>query len=373
MSVSESVVKVEKANKRLLSLDAYRGLTMFFLVAGGAGVFRALRDPLFADSFLGPLLVQFSHHEWNGLYFWDLIQPFFMFIVGVAMPFAFAKRITRGDTSLQRFKHVLYRSFMLFFLGVFIHSFSAGKPAWELWNVLTQLSFTYLVAYLMMNKGTRTQIIFTVGLLVATELFYRFWAVPGFDQPFVKDHNFGSWMDMLLMGKINNGGGWVAINAIPTTAHTIWGVLCGKLLMSDRTDRNKLIRLLSFGLGMVILGYAMDPITPIIKRICTSSFVIVSGGWAILALALFYWIVDVKKKVAWATFAMIVGMNSIFIYMVANTIGGDTVKKSIAIFTYGFLSWLGDPVVNLLTALLTLGGYWYLCYWLYQKKIFIKI
>jgi len=373
MDLAESIVEVEKKNKRLLSLDAYRGLTMFLLVAGGAGVFRALQDPFFADSFLGPLLVQFTHHEWNGLYFWDLIQPFFMFIVGVAMPFAFAKRIARGDSSIQRFKHVAYRASMLFFLGVFLHSFGAGRPVWELWNVLTQLSFTYLVAYLMMNRGTRTQIAFTIGLLVLTEVLYRTWGVPGFDQPFVKDHNFGSWMDLVLMGKLNDGGGWVAINCVPTTAHTMWGVLCGKLLMSERSSKDKLIRMTAIGLGMVILGYAMDPITPIIKRICTSSFVIVSGGWAILALALFYWIVDVKKKIGWASFAMIVGMNSIIIYMVANTFGRDSVRKSIAIFTEGFLSWMGDPVVNLLTAILTLGGYWYLCYWLYKKRAFIKI
>jgi predicted acyltransferase len=143
--------------------------------------------------------------------------------------------------------------------------------------------------------------------------------------------------------------------------------------MSKRTDRDKIIRMAAFGLGMVILGYAMDPVTPIIKRICTSSFVIVSGGWAILALALFYWVVDVKKKVSWASFAMIVGMNSIFIYMVANTIGGDTINKTAAIFTTGFLSWAAPPVVKLLSALLSLAGYWYLCYWLYKKRIFIKI
>ena len=368
-----SVAEIEKSSRRLLSLDAYRGLTMFLLVASGAGVFRALRDPFYSDSFLGPLLIQFTHHQWNGLYFWDLVQPFFMFIVGVAMPFAFLKRMERGDSSSQRIKHVLYRSFMLLFLGVFLHSFGANQPVWELWNVLTQLAFTYLVAYLMMNKGTKTQIGFTISLLILTEIFYRLWNIPGFDQSFVMDHNFGSWMDMVLMGKINNGGGWVAINCVPTTAHTMWGVLCGKLLMSKRTDKKKIIRMVAIGLGMIILGYAMNPITPIIKRICTSSFVIVSGGWAILALAFFYWVVDVKKKVAWASFAMIVGMNSILIYMVANTIGGDTIKKTVALFTLGFLSWMGMPIVNLLTALLTLGGYWYLCYWLYKKRVFIKI
>ena len=368
-----SVAEVERSSGRLLSLDAYRGLTMFLLVAAGAGVFRALRDPFYSDSFLGPLLIQFTHHEWNGLYFWDLVQPFFMFIVGVAMPFAFMKRLERGDSRSQRIKHVFYRSFMLFFLGVFLHSFGSDRPVWELWNVLTQLSITYLLAYLLMNKGTKSQIGITIGLLVLTEMFYRLWGIPGFDQPFVKDHNFGSWMDMVLMGKLNGGGGWVAINCVPTAAHTIWGVLCGKLLMGKKSDKEKIIRMVSFGLGMVVLGYAMNPITPIIKRICTSSFVIVSGGWAILALALFYWIVDVKKKVAWASFALIVGMNSIFIYMVANTIGRDTVKKTVVIFTTGLLTWMSPPVVGLLTALLTLGGYWYLCYWLYKKRIFIKI
>lgn len=358
---------------RLVSLDAFRGLTMFLLVAEGAGLYAALQHPGFDGTIFGKLAVQFTHHPWNGLRFWDLVQPYFMFIVGVAMPFAIAKRRERGDKELDIFQHVLFRSFMLLLLGVLLHCAYSNKLVWELWNVLAQLSFTYLIAYLIMGKSPKTQIVFTLVLLVLTETLYRVWWVPGFDQPFVKDHNFGSYMDMVLMGKLNAGGGWVAVNCVPTAAHTIWGVLAGMVLRSNRAALDKIKYLAIPGLIMVVAGYALDPITPIIKRICTSSFVIVSGGWCLLTLALFYWLIDVKGIRRWAKFAIIVGTNSIFIYLFSNTIGPRWLNGFVSIFTEGFLSWTGAAVVALLTALVSLAIHWYLCYWLFKHKILIKI
>ena len=346
---------------------------MFLLVAEGAGLYHALQHPEFSGTILGTLAVQFTHHPWNGLRFWDLVQPFFMFIVGVAMPFALSKRRERGDRELEIFKHVIIRSFMLLLFGVLLHCAYSNRLVWELWNVLAQLSFTYLVAYLIMRKAPKTQILFTLALLVLTETLYRIWWVPGFDQPFVKDHNFGSYMDMVLMGKLNAGGGWVAINCIPTAAHTIWGVLAGMVLRSNRAALQKIKLLVIPGLIMVVAGYALDPITPIIKRICTSSFVIVSGGWCLLTLALFFWLIDVKGIGRWARFAIIVGMNSIFIYLFSNTIGPSWLNGFVAIFTEGFFSWTGAGFVALLTALASLAVHWYLCYWLYKRKILIKI
>ena len=356
---------------RLISLDAFRGLTMFLLVAEGAGLYHALLQPEFG--FIKPLVTQFTHHPWNGLHFWDLVQPYFMFIVGVAMPFAFAKRHAKKESEGKIFTHVLIRSATLFLFGVILYCGHANRLVWELWNVLTQLSFTYLLAYLIMKRSAKTQIAISFGLILLTEILYRTWAVPGFDQPFVIDHNFGSWMDMVLMGKLNNGGGWVAINCIPTAAHTIWGVVAGQLLRSNRTNIQKFKMLALYGLIGIVAGYAMDPITPIIKRICTSSFVIVSGGWCLLTLALFFYLIDMKGLRKWVNFAVIVGMNSIFIYIFSNTIGPRWLNGFLNIYTEGFLSWMGQPVVQLLTAVVSLAVQWYLCYWLYKRKILIKI
>ena len=175
--------------------------------------------------------------------------------------------------------------------------------------MLAQLSFTYLVAFLMMRKSTRVQIGFTFLLLIVTELLYRLWPVAGFNQPFVPDHGFGAWVDLAIMHKLSDGH-WVAFNAVPTTAHTMWGVLAGQVLKSSRTSLQKIRILAIAGAIGVVTGYALNPVTPIIKRICTSSFVIVSGGWCLLALALCYWLIDVKGYKKWSTFFNIVGMNS---------------------------------------------------------------
>ena len=357
---------------RLLSLDAFRGITMFLLIAEGAGVYHALQDLSPGSAFLSSLIAQFTHHPWNGLRFWDLVQPFFMFIVGVAMPFAFTKRWKRGESWMESFQHVLYRSVLLLLLGVGLHCIYSGELVWELWNVLAQLSFTYLVAFLMMRRSTWSQLGFTFALLLFTELAYRLWAVPGYSQPFTPDHNFGSYMDMVLMDKLS-GGHWVAFNAIQTTAHTMWGVLAGQLIRSDRPSARRIGLLALAGLVGAVVGDGLDPVTPIIKRICTSSFVIVTGGWCLLALAFLYWLIEVKRIRKWSFFFVLVGMNPLFIYLFSQTVARQWLVETVAIFTTGFLGWMGGAALGIVTALVVLGIEWYLCYWLYKRKIFIKL
>ncbi|MBN1291097.1 MAG: DUF5009 domain-containing protein [Candidatus Latescibacteria bacterium] len=356
----------ELLQARLVSLDAFRGFTMILLVSGGFGI-RYLTD----YPGMGFIARQLTHHQWNGLYFWDLIQPFFMFIVGVAMPFSFAKRWERGETWNQTLLHVVRRSVTLFFLGVILHCSYSDKLVWELWNVLTQLSFTYLIAFLFMRKSIRTQIIISLAILLANYLMYRFIPLPGVTDPWMKDHNLGAFMDKILMGKINPGGGWVTINFIGSTAHTMWGVVAGLVLKSSREEKEKIKLLVIGGIIGVVLGLALDPITPIIKRICTSSFIIISGGFSLLALALFYWIVDVKGYKKWTWFLVVVGMNPIFIYMFSNLLG-SWLRNFVGIFTMPFLGPLGEPG-NFIHQNLVLLVYWYLAYWLYKRKIVIRV
>ena len=362
---------------RLLSLDFYRGFTMFLLIAEGAGLWYAISASYFDGSMIGAISTQFHHHPWNGLRFWDLVQPFFMFIVGVAMPISFGKRWARGDSWNKTFKHALYRSFMLLLLGIMIQCAYSGRIVFQLWNVLAQLSFTYLVAFLIMRKSWKFQISFSIGLLLLTELLYRFWWVDGFNQPFTPDKNFGAWMDLLLMGQLS-GGHWVAINALPTAAHTIWGVIAGQLLISNKYEvSEKLKQLLIYGAGLAVLGYLMDPfITPIIKRIATTSFTIVSGGWCLLVLAASFYIFDVKKSsIKTGRFFAIVGMNPLFIYLFSEFGVVDWLYDFVEIFTTDILGIVAMPEawIHVITASVVLGLMWYITYFLYKRKIFISI
>jgi hypothetical protein len=177
-----------------MSLDFFRGFTMFLLIAESTDIYDFLVAPELNGTLISAIGTQFHHHPWNGLRFWDLIQPFFMFIVGVAMPFSIGRRWEQGDSWATTFRHALQRSFLLLLFGWGLYCIGPGKLTFELWNVLAQLSFTYLVAFLMMRKSSATQIVFTSGLLVITELAYRLWSVPGFNEAFVPDRNFGSYV-----------------------------------------------------------------------------------------------------------------------------------------------------------------------------------
>ncbi len=351
---------------RLVSLDAFRGFTMILLISSGFGF------PYLIDyQFLGFFARQLTHHPWHGMYFWDLVQPFFMFIVGVAMPFSFLKRWERGDTWNQTFLHVIKRSVILFLLGVILHCAHAHKLVWELWNVLTQLAFTYLIAFLFLRKPVKTQIIISFAILLFNYLIYKFIQIPGFSESWVKDKNLGSFMDMVLLGKLNAGGGWVTINFIGSSVHTMWGVIAGLIIKSDREEIQKVKLLVIGGIAGVVLGLAIDPVTPIIKRICTSSFIIHSGGWCFLTLAFFYWIIDIKGYKRWTLFMIVVGTNPIFIYMFQQLLGGWT-NNFIGIFTMPVLEHLG-VAGKILQKNIVLLFLWYMTYWLYKRKIFIKI
>ena len=166
------------------------------------------------------------------------------------------------------------------------------------------------------------------------------------------------------------------INAIPTAAHTIWGAICGNLLLSAKPASGKIKTIALAGLAGLVIGYGLDlaGITPIIKRISTVSFVLASGGWALVALAFFYWWVDVKNRRKGIFPFLIVGMNSIFIYLFAEMLG-RWMNKTVGIFTGGAFSWMGfgEHGLFLIASLGALAAMWGLCYFLYRKGIFFRI
>src|SRR6202035_4042936 len=272
---------------RLSSLDFLRGLTMVFLTLESTLLFEHLVRVV-KGTWAADILNQFFHHPWHGLHFWDLVQPVFMFVAGVALAFSMKKQ-RQSHSWGQSFIKILKRCGLLFFWGVLDYAVRKSGLSFELWDVLTQLSFTTLVAFLIMDWPVTIQLCVSVLCLLIPEFLYRYSHISGFDQPFVDQHNFGNYIDLILMNKTNSGG-WVAINCISTSAHTIWGVLAGKLLLSDKTNSQKMKYLLVSSLILLLIGFGLDwsNITPIIKRIATSSFVLVSGGYCVLFLATCY-------------------------------------------------------------------------------------
>jgi predicted acyltransferase len=362
----------QPAAQRLLSLDFLRGLIMVLLAMGSTGVYNYLIDNTKGEAF-NAFIMQFEHHPWNGLRFWDLVQPAFMFMAGTAMAFSLHKQWSNGVSWNQSFKKILKRCFWLFFWGVLDYAVRPRGLSFELWDILTQLSFTTLVAFLIFRWSNVAQILVCIGLLLLTEILYRYTNIPGFDQPFTNQHNFGNYMDTVLMNKINSDG-WVAINCIPTAVHTIAGALAGKLLLSDK---KKIQPLLLWGLGCLIVGFGLDyaGITPIIKRIATSSFTIASLGWCLWFLAISYWWIDIKGHRSHLKFFAIVGMNSIFIYLFFEIVGDRWFNGYISAISNGVMDWfhMDDMPKFIIASICIFSLEWLLCYFLYRKKIFFKL
>lgn len=358
---------------RLLSLDFMRGFIMVLLALESTGLYEHLFDAT-KGSFLNGFFLEFFHHPWNGLRFWDLIQPGFMFMAGVSMAYSLQKQKQQGFTWNASFEKTLKRCGWLFFWGVLDYAVRKNGLSFELWDVLTQLSFTTLVAFLIFEWSATAQIIFCVGLLLLTEILYRFTNVPGFDQPFVDQHNFGNFMDTILMNKINHDG-WVAINCIPTAVHTISGVLVGKSFLSDKKDKIKSI--IFWAIVCLVVGFGLDfaGITPIIKRIATSAFTLASLGYCLIGLAFCYWWIDMRNHKKYLEFFIVVGMNSLFIYLFFEIVGSRWFNDYIIAIATGLLQIVHTPEMlsNIIASLCIFALEWGLCYFLYRKKIFFKL
>lgn len=374
LSLNFNLCLPSMSNNRLLSLDFLRGLIMILLASEAAGLYEHLQEASTVGGFIHAALNQFFHHPWHGLRFWDLIQPGFMYLAGVALAYSLNQQSKNGYTWNQSFLKTLRRSACLFFWGVLDYAVRPHGLSFELWDVLTQLSFTTLVAFLIFRWPPVWQMVTCVGLLLLTEVLYRFTHVPGFDQPFTDQQNFGNYMDLVMMNKINKGG-WVAINCIPTAVHTIAGSLTGIWLIKYQGQALK--SLLTWALIALVSGYALDlaGITPIIKRIATTSFTLASLGWCMLAMVVVYWWIDIRDHKKGLKFFTIVGMNSIFIYLFFEIVGSRWFNGYITAISGGVLLWFNTPqaLSAIISSLCIFSLYWGLCYFLYKKGIFFKV
>lgn len=359
---------------RLLSLDALRGLDMLVLV-GIARIFKAL--PKLSDNvFFHSLAGQFEHTEWHGFHTYDFIFPLFIFIVGASIPFAIYKRRQDGFSDKRLYHHIIRRSILLFILGLVYNGslLDFDFKNFTFTGVLQRISIAYFFsAILVMNSGYRKQAIIAGSLLVLYWLLMILVPVPGYGAGVLTpEGNLHAYIDQLLLpGKLNNGfydeDG--LLQQISSIAVCLSGVLAGHWLRSNQPQKRKVLGLLIAGTACILTGLVWNFSFPIIFRLWSSSFAMLVIGLSSTLLALFYWIIDVRGYKKWAFPFVVAGLNSITIYLAAGLFDFGIIVR---IFVHGFIDYLG-PLKPVFLALCILAVEWLFLYFLYKKKIFLKV
>jgi predicted acyltransferase len=368
-------------SSRLMSLDLFRGATIAgMILVNNAGDEASSYWPL-------------KHAQWNGWTPTDLVFPFFLFIVGVAMPFSFSARLKRGESKRELLRHVLWRGMVLFALGMFLNFPDQYHLAsWRVYGVLQRIAVCYVIsAILALWTDWRGWIVTIAGCLAGYWLLMRFVPVPGFGVPthniplLDPDRNLAAWLDRrLLAGHLYEGtrDPEGVLSTIPAIATSLLGMLTGQWLRTPHSVQRKALGMALFGVVGVVAGQILDLGFPINKKLWTSSYVIFTAGRALLCLALCYWMVDVKKwRGLWTKPLLVFGMNAIAAYVFAGVISGLLER----IHTGEGMSWqesiyesmfvpLGNPAqASLLYALAYVLVCWVAMWVLYRKGIFVKI
>ncbi len=361
---------------RLMSLDAYRGFIMLAMVSAGLGTSQLRGDPTW-----GRVAHQLEHLQWKGCTFWDLIQPSFMFMVGVAMPFAFAKRQERGESWMRQFLHVIKRCLLLCFIGIVMDSFAKTNVTVQFIRVLQQIAIGYFLAFLVLHFGPKGQALAAAALLAGHTL--AFWWFGGSDAWSYdnRDGNFGRELDRRMHAPFGamgypsilplSTGFYVTFNAVSSAGTILIGVLAGELLRSRLSDIRKAQLLALAGAALYGAGELLGLWVPQVKRIWTASFALYAAGWTCWMMCVFYVLIDIIGWRGWAFPFVVVGVNSIFIYFSSGILNG-TIRDVLKPFTFYPLRELGPwgPVV---LATLVMCVQWVLCLFLYRRRIFFKV
>ncbi len=379
-----------QSQQRLVSLDAFRGATIAgMMLVNNPGTWSTIYP-------------QLRHAAWNGWTFTDWIFPFFLWIVGVAMTFSFAKRKEQGADRKRLLLHVFKRSVLIFAFGLFLAAFPFGL----LWGhhfsletlripgVLQRIAVCYLVAsVIFLYTNLRGQAIWTAVLLVVYWLLTMLVSVPGYGAGVLEPTGSLAWF---IDSNLLRGHTWTGapapgfdpegiLSTLPAIASTLFGILTGHLLRSGLTKEEKTSWMFVAGTGMLLLGAILDMWLPINKNLWTASYSIFMAGWALVCLGVFYWVIDVKGYRRWATPLVIYGMNAIAAFVLAGLIGkslylihwsdaaGNTVTLKDYIYT-GFFLPLASPInASLLFAIAFMLLIFVITWLMWKKRIFLKV
>ena len=395
----ESVVV--SSSKRLTSLDAYRGLVMFLMMAEVLESWR-VAQALPGNAFWQFVARQQSHVEWIGCSLHDLIQPSFSFLVGVALPFSLTSRMARGQTRMQMTVHTVWRALVLVLLGVFLRSIGQSQTYWTFEDTLTQIGLGYVFLFLLGFRSARWQwgalglilagywAAFALYPLPASNFDYLSVGVPkgspclmsGFYAHWNKNSNlawaFDTWFLNLFPREtkfVFNEGGYATLSFIPTLGTMILGLIAGGVLKSDRAPLAKVKWLTIAGIIGLAAGAALGWLgfCPIVKRIWTPTWTLFSSGWCLLIMAGFYVLIELRKWRLWAFPLVVIGMNSIAAYCMAHLFESFVRNSLKTHLGAGAFSFFGEAYAPFVQGAATLFILWLLLFWMYRRKLFLRI
>lgn len=362
--------------QRLLSIDALRGFDM--LLISGGGTFLVLLENNTGLVWVDWIAGQLKHPAWNGFTFYDFIFPLFLFIAGVSMAFSLNKGIEMGLSKAELYKKAFWRMLILVILGILdknqpVTFFEPSQI--RVASVLGRIGVAgFFASLLYLNFSRLHRIFWVAGILLLYYAALFLIPVPGYGAGNLSmEGNLVGWIDRnflpgRLLQKIYDENG--LITQLPALCLTVFGSLAGDVLRSERKEGKKLQILLLAGIAGIGIGLLWGMHFPINKHLWSSSFIMLTAGMAFLILSLFYYVIDVLKFQSWAFFFQVIGMNSLTIYLAYHFI--DFEHTSHALFA-GLYAPLPEQFHDALEALGALILVWSMMYFLYRKKIFIKI
>lgn len=362
--------------KRLYSLDALRGFDMFWIM-GAEDIVHAIAKATGSPFWMG-FSNQLTHPAWNGFHFYDLIFPLFLFMAGVATPYSVGRELEKGTPKNKLLLRVIRRGLTLVLLGLIANNGLEIRPISEIrfGSVLGRIGLAYMFANIIyLYTKERAQIIWFWGLLIGYWLLLKFTAAPGHAAgDLTMEGNFASYVDRLLLPGhlylgIHDPEG--LMSTIPAIGTGLLGILAGNLLKNKPMPEIKKVMWMSVtGVIFLLLAQLWNLDFPINKNLWTSSFVLNVGGYSLLLLSLFYYIIDIKGYKKWSFFFRVIGMNSILIYMSGHFIDwGYT--------TNALFKWLGqlfsEPVREIIMTACFVFVEWLFLYFMYKKKVFLRV
>jgi len=350
--------------KRVFSLDAFRGFIMFSMLLHTFGLEKLSGYPV-----IGFIYTQLNHASWRGFHFEDLILPTFLFIIGVSMGLSDIKRRERGESGKSRLSHAAKRAVLLFVFGFLLSWISAGKPTFGP-GVLQVLALSYFCAFLFVDKSIKFQFGIFAALLFIYWFFIFIIPVPEAGRnSYVVYKNLVYFIDDRITGAASRWGYLYTI--ITSIAVVMYGSIIAKFLVRRKSDNQFMKILAIFAVAGILSGLLLNPFIPIIKRMFTSSYTLFTCGLASLIFLGLYWLIDVRGISKWSFPLIVIGMNSIFIYLLHNLLQGWFMETS-GIFINPLEVIIGawiHPLNNFVSLFLQ----WLICLWLYRRKIFFKI
>ncbi len=350
--------------ERLVSLDALRGFDMAFIVGFGTAL-KAIAVALG----LTAVADQFNHVAWEGFHLEDLIFPLFVFIAGVSLTFSLPRSIAnigRGKTAARLFKRCL----ILFLLGIFMSKgLTDGIDRVRWLGVLQRIALASLGAGLLfVYCGTRVLIATTVTLLLGYWALFFFGHQGDAANRYAEGQNIVNQFDaQWLAGRKYDGNHDPEgiLSTFPAIASALLGVLAGRWVQSAAAPAKKAAALALAGVISLSLGWAWSCQFPVIKKLWTSSFVLVAAGWSAMLLALFYWIVEIRNWRVWTTPWVWIGMNPITLYILAGLLNPEVIALRITGPKSMCPTWLPATVGFALVLLVAR--------FLYHRKIFLRV